>query len=42
MAYRLTTAQGKTQLFYVEAVAQLFQTLWGGKVEFVDVEMIEE
>jgi hypothetical protein len=41
MAYRLITAQGKTQLFYVEAVAQLFQTIWGGEVEFIDVANIE-
>lgn len=41
MAYRLTTPQGKTQLFYVEEVAKLFRTLYGGKVEYVDLETIE-
>lgn len=40
MAYRLTTAQGKTQMFYIEEVAKLFQTLWGGEIQFVDVALI--
>lgn len=40
MAYRLTTAKGKTQLFYIEEVARLFQTIWGGEIQFVDIEHI--
>jgi hypothetical protein len=40
MAYRLTTAKGNTQMYYIEEVARMFQIILGGHVEYVEVQLI--